>query len=109
LICFSGKVTDTPAIADAKVEIVTPKPIEVQALQIPEAKMAIDYNQAWEVLNAESSWKASSEKQAVLADEFGITSAEHLAHVDANDIQELASKLKKVPARQLTSCFNLHK
>ena len=98
----------TPKPIETQVVMATPKPIETQALHIAKAKSNIDYNQAWEVINAESSWKVASERESALAQDFGITSAEHLRYLDANDIQEIAGKLKKVPARQLTTAFNLN-
>ena len=84
----------------------TPKPI-VTELAIAEPKIEVDYDLAWEVLNDASSWRIASERESILAEEFGITSAKHLPYIETKDVQELASKLKKVPARQLTTFFNM--
>jgi hypothetical protein len=75
----------------------------LQMQEVAESETTIDYDQAWEVLTDENSWKVAGDKQSVLAEDFGITSQAHLLYLDASEIQELASKLKK----SLLRCWHL--
>ena len=67
-----------------------------------------NFDKAWEVLHDEVSWKLPTDKEAVLTTEFGITEKEQLSYIYVNDVKELASKLKKIPAKILASCFNIN-
>jgi hypothetical protein len=109
---FSGKTPNSGVeVTEAKVVEAIPKSLEGDILQFAGSKKPdtdIDFAHAWEVLNDESSWKIATDKESTLVQDFGISSSEQLSYLDTDDIKELASKLKKVPARMLSSCYNIN-
>jgi len=105
-----GPVASTPAavISEAKVVAAVPKTSEIAIEMASSQRKDIDFVQGWEVLNEANSWLMASEKNDLLCEAYGITTAEELEFLQASDIKTLAGKLKIVPARKLLAIFNLN-
>jgi hypothetical protein len=95
----------TAASSVEKCESITTSPMVVADQGTPAAEVD-KLESAWDLLANDSSWIVTSDKSAMLVDTFGFEKASDLAFLQPEDVQELKTKLKLIPARKFENYFS---